>query len=239
MLTTKKRRYKPLYKKFLNLRQNVQNRSRIFKFKKRKWKNLIEFLMRFQNRRPGRFKLYDFQRYPLLSFSFRNNFRYKLHTKQKISHFYGGLSKKYLKKVSMLALNRTKLKKKITNSKLFLIELLEKRLDVVLYRSHFVTSVRSARQLISHGHVFVNKRQVKNCNFIVKNGDLVEFSPMVHSLIENNIKSSGGWPMSPKYLQINYRTFQVLIVEDIKSTNLSLQFPFWMDFNTLLKSYER
>lgn len=239
MLITKKRRYKPLYKKFLNLKQNVQNRPRIFKFKKRKWKNLIEFLNRFQSKRPGKFKLYDFQRYPLLSFSFRNNFRYKLHTKQKVSYFYGGLSKKYLKKISMLALNRTKLKKKITNSKLFLIESLEKRLDVILHRSHFVMSIRSARQLISHGQVFVNKRRVNNCNFILKRGDLVEFSPMIHCLIEKNLKSSRGWPMPPKYLQINYRTFQVLIIEDIKSTSLSLQFPFWLDFSTLLKSYER
>lgn len=239
MLITKKRRYKPLYKKFLNLKQNVQNRPRIFKFKKRKWKNLIEFLNRFESRRPGKFKLYDFQRYPLLSFSFRNNFRYKLHTKQKISYFYGGLSKKYLKKVSMLALNRTKLKKKITNSKLFLIESLEKRLDVILHRSHFVNSIRNARQLISHGHVFVNKRRVKNCNFALKKGDLIEFSPMIHSLIEKNLKSSKGWPMPPKSLQISYRTFQVLIVEETKSINLSLQFPFWMDFSTLLKLYER
>ena len=101
MLTIKKRRYKPLYKKFLNLKQNVQNRPRLLKFKKRKWKKLIEFLLRVQNRRPGKFKLYDYQRYPLLTFSFKNNFRYKLHTKQKISYFYVVLSKKYLKKIKL------------------------------------------------------------------------------------------------------------------------------------------
>lgn len=239
MLTIKKRRYKPLYKKFLNLKQNVQSRPRLLKFKKRKWKKLIEFLQRVQNKRPGKFKLYDYQRYPLLTFSFKNNFRYKLHTKQKISYFYGGLSKKYLKTIVKTALNKPKSKKKVTNSKLFFIEILEKRLDTILHRAHFVNSIRNARQLISHNHVFVNKKRVKNCNFLLKRGDLVEVSPKAQHLIENNIKLSNGWPMPPKYLQINYRTFQILFVEDIRSTNLSLHFPFWLDFGALLKYYER
>lgn len=239
MLTIKKRRYKPLYKKFLNLKQNVQSRPRLLKFKKLKWKKLIEFLQRVQNKTTGKFKLYDYHRYPLLRFSFKNNFRYKLHTKQKISYFYGVLSKKYLKTIVKIALNKPKLRKKVVNSKFFFIEILEKRLDTVLHRAHFVTSIRSARQLISHNHIFVNKKKVNNCSFLLKKGDLVEICSKAHHLIENNIKLSDGWPMPPKYLQINFRTFQILFIEDIKSTNLSLHFPFWLDLNTFLKYYER
>lgn len=239
MLTIKKRRYKPLYKKFLNLKQNVQNRPRLLKFKRRKWKKLIEFLLRVQNRHPGKFKLYDFQRYPLLTFSSKNNFRYKLHTKQKIGYFYGGLSEKYLKTIVKIASNKSKLRKKVINSKLFFIGILERRLDTILHRVHFVNSIRDARQLISHNHIIVNKKKVKNCNLLLKRGDLVEVSPKAQHLIENKIKLSNGWPMPPKYLQINYRTFQILFVEDIKSTNLSLHFPFWLDLNALLKYYER
>lgn len=37
MLFTKKNRYKPLLKKFLNIRENIQNRDKILNFKKQKW----------------------------------------------------------------------------------------------------------------------------------------------------------------------------------------------------------
>ena len=44
MIFIKKRRHKPLYKKFLNLRKNVQNRRKLLKFKKRKWQKLVNYL---------------------------------------------------------------------------------------------------------------------------------------------------------------------------------------------------
>ena len=238
MLTIKKRRYKPLYKKFLKLKQNVQCRPRLLRFKKQKWNNLLTSLKRTQQSRYP-FKVYDHHRYSLSMFSFKSNFRYKLHTKQRLSYFYGGLSQKYLKSIVRTAQNKTKLKKKAINSKFFLIEMLENRLDTVLYRSHFVPSIRSARQLISHNHVSVNKKTVKNKSFILKKGDLVEVKPKAHFLIENNVITSNIWPIPPKYLQINYRTFQIQLIKDIKSTNLSMHFPFWLDLNTLIKYYQR
>ena len=240
MLITKKRRFKPLYKKFLNLKQNVQNRPRLYKFKRRKWKKLIEFLGRAEKfKRTAKFKLYDYHRYPIFTFSFKNNFRHKLYTKQKISYFYGGLSKKYIKAVVRLAKNKQKLQRKPRNSKIFFLELLEKRLDTVLYRSHFATSMRNARQLISHNHVFVNKKPISKSNFLLQKGDLVEVDKRLHKLIETNIKSAASWPIPPKSLLINYRTLQVSLIEDIRFTNLFPYYPFWLDLHTLMKYYER
>jgi small subunit ribosomal protein S4 len=51
--------------------------------------------------------------------------------------------------------------------------MLEKRLDNVVYRSGFSTSRRQARQLVNHGHIFVNGRKVNIPSFQVKVGDTV------------------------------------------------------------------
>ena len=37
MLLLKKKRYKPFYKQFLRLRINIQNREKVFRFRKKKW----------------------------------------------------------------------------------------------------------------------------------------------------------------------------------------------------------
>ena len=54
-----------------------------------------------------------------------------------------------------------------------LLFLLERRLDNVIYRSGFSTSRRQARQLVNHGHIFVNDRKVDIPSFQVKVGDVI------------------------------------------------------------------
>src|SRR6476619_3006340 len=54
-----------------------------------------------------------------------------------------------------------------------LLFMLERRLDNVVYRSGFSTSRRQARQLVNHGHIFVNDRKVDIPSFQVKVGDTV------------------------------------------------------------------
>ena len=54
-----------------------------------------------------------------------------------------------------------------------LIGLLERRLDAVIYRAKFATTVFSARQLINHGHVRVNGKKVNIGSYIVKEEDSI------------------------------------------------------------------
>ena len=39
----KKNKFKPLYKQFIKLRENVQNRKKLLKFKNQKWERLIQY----------------------------------------------------------------------------------------------------------------------------------------------------------------------------------------------------
>ena len=53
-----------------------------------------------------------------------------------------------------------------------LIELLERRLDNMVFRAGFAPSVAAARQLVSHGHISVNGRRVNIPSFRVREGDI-------------------------------------------------------------------
>lgn len=55
-----------------------------------------------------------------------------------------------------------------------LVKLLERRLDNVVFRFGFAPSRKSARQIVLHGHVLVNKKVVDIPSYILKPGDLVE-----------------------------------------------------------------
>ena len=54
-----------------------------------------------------------------------------------------------------------------------LLQLLETRLDNIVYRLGFANTRRGARQLVSHGHVAVNGRKVNISSYNVKPGDTV------------------------------------------------------------------
>ena len=58
-----------------------------------------------------------------------------------------------------------------------LISALERRLDNVVYRLNFAKSRRTARQMVSHGHICVNGRKVTIPSYAVKTGDLVTIRP--------------------------------------------------------------
>lgn len=106
-------------------------------------------------------------------------------SKQKLKAFYGFLKEKYLKNIVKKSLSFSSLKglkNKPLLSNIFL-SFLERRLDVLLFRSGFFPSIFSARQAISHKHVFVNNRIVSFSSFLVSKGDVVSFSPVAFSII--------------------------------------------------------
>ncbi len=76
-----------------------------------------------------------------------------------------------------------------------LLTLLERRLDNSLYRGGLASSRDQARQLVNHGHVWINGRRVDIPSFLVKPGDAIEFKENsrgkkgVKAIMEENSKS--------------------------------------------------
>ena len=58
-----------------------------------------------------------------------------------------------------------------------LLQLLERRLDNVVYRVGFARTRPMGRQLVSHGHVRVNGKKVDIPSFLVKPGDVITLAP--------------------------------------------------------------
>jgi small subunit ribosomal protein S4 len=64
-----------------------------------------------------------------------------------------------------------------------LLQLLERRLDTVIYRMGFARTIMQARQFVNHGHIKVNGRKVDIPSFLVKQNDVVEIKEKSRSMI--------------------------------------------------------
>lgn len=62
-----------------------------------------------------------------------------------------------------------------------LIQLLETRLDNMVYRLNFSRSIRQARQMVVHGHILVNGKKVDRPSYQVEPGDVVSLKEKSHS----------------------------------------------------------
>jgi len=105
----------------------------------------------------------------------------QLREKQKVKRVYG-LFESQFKKYFEIASR----KKGITGEMLLI--LLEQRLDNVVYRMHYGSSRKMARQLVKHGHITVNDKKVDIPSYLVKEGDEIavkEGSKKLISILES------------------------------------------------------
>ncbi len=91
----------------------------------------------------------------------------QLREKQKVRKMYGILERQFRK-----YFHEAERKKGITGE--VLLQLIEFRLDSMVYRMGFAPNRRGARQIIRHGHVLVNGREVNLPSFGLKKGDIIE-----------------------------------------------------------------
>lgn len=239
----KKRRNIPLYKNFVVLKKNVQNRNRLNfqKFNKKKWYSLITFIRREQSRRKSIFRVFDIFRHQLPKFSntFQRKFKQNVQAKKRFKLFYGNILDKVVKKYVKVSFQRRRqFLKNNQSSSLNFLQTFEQRLDTILYRAHFVSSFYQARQLITHKNVLVNGVPVIDASFQLSEGDIIEISHKSWPLIEYNISKSYFWPLSPNYLVINYKTIQIVYIGGINLTNFSIYYPYKLELQTILHTYK-
>ena len=237
MLLLKKNKFKPLYKKFIKLRQNIQNRKKFLKFKKEKWQ---QFIQAYKNKlkRHKKFKPIDQTqhlsfKYTSKGMSYTKRYRTIMTDLKKFKLFYGGLAQKFVKKLIRQTLNKKYKKRNLSYIKLF-----ESRLDTILYKSKFSTSMRNAKQLILHNNIFVNNKPIKISSYLLKSGDLITINHKYLKLIKTNIYKSNIWPIPPKHLIINYKTLQI-IFGTFKNTNLSTYFSYHLNLEQILENYNQ
>lgn len=114
--------------------------------------------------------------------SSKDDYLEALKEKQRL-RFNFGLREKHMYKYFLTA-------KKNSFKKQSLLNLLESRLDTLIFRAGFTITIPSARQLVSHGHIKVNNQKVTIPSFQCKKGDIITVKERLSSktLINKFIK---------------------------------------------------
>lgn len=130
----------------------------------------------------------------------------QLREKQKVKRFYGVLESQFAKYFEMA--NK---KKGVTGENL--LQILESRLDNVIYRLGFGMSRAEARQLVVHGHFEVNGHKVDIPSYLVKEGDVITLKETSRNLpkIKAVLEANEGKNI-PKWLDLDANAMQAKVV---------------------------
>jgi len=93
-----------------------------------------------------------------------------------------------------------------------LLQLLESRLDNVVYRAALARTRRQARQLVSHGHFLVNGKKVNVPSYQVSKWDIIDVQPKSFPTLPFEVAKAtlGDRPM-PAWLQVVPSNLRILV----------------------------
>ena len=130
----------------------------------------------------------------------------QLNEKQKVRFIYGVLEKQFAKYYVMA----TKMNG-VTGE--CLLQILESRLDNVIYRMGLANTRREARQIVNHGHVTVNGKRVDIPSYLVKPGEVISLressrnADRMKDIVERN-----SHRLVPKWIDMNKDTLEGKII---------------------------
>ena len=130
----------------------------------------------------------------------------QMNEKQKVKFIYGVLEKQF-RKYYVMATKRNG----ITGE--MLLQILESRLDNVVFRLGLANTRREARQIVNHGHITVNGGRVDIPSYLVKPGDVISVreksrsSVRIKEIVEENAKR-----VVPKWLDMDRNTLTGKVV---------------------------
>ena len=128
----------------------------------------------------------------------KSEYGIQLNEKQKVKFIYGVMEKQFHRYYVMA----TK-KPGITGE--VLLQLLESRLDNVVFRMGFAKTRAQARQIVNHGHILVNGKMVDIPSYLIKVGDVIAVkanSPVKKLIVANNLSVA-----VPAWLEVDKDNF--------------------------------
>lgn len=137
----------------------------------------------------------------------KSDYGVQLEEQQKLKAIFGMLSQSQLLKYYKEALRRK------GNTARVLIELLETRLDIAVYRLKLASTIFSAQQLVAHGHILVNGKKVDIRSFLVKPNMVLSVREKSQKIA--NIKASIESPMRelPPYYNLDAAKFSGTLLQ--------------------------
>lgn len=135
--------------------------------------------------------------------SLSDDFRERLLEKQKLRFNYGITEKQMINYIS-------EAKRRNGSTELNLLQLLELRLDTIIYRLGFAITIPAARQLVNHGHIVVNDKKVTVPSFECKVIDVITVKnrKISQKLVDTNFQLNKR--------KVNYKHLEIILVGGVK-----------------------
>ena len=151
--------------------------------------------------------------------------------KQKLKGYYGNIGEKKFRRYYEEAVRRR------GDTGENLIEVLERRLDAVVYRAKFVPTVFAARQFVNHGHILVNGKRVNIPSYQVKDEDVVEVRQKSREL-PLVLEAMGSVERElPDYILVDYSKMSATFM---RAPGLAdVPYPVQMEPNLVIEFYSR
>ncbi len=167
--------------------------------------------------------LFEFKDYPPGQHGFKkkkqkiSDYNIRLIEKQKLRYNYGLTEEQLVNYIR-------KARKKKGSTGFYLMQLLEMRLDCIAFRFGLGPTIPASRQIINHGHIYVNNISVNIPSFQCKPGDIITSHKKLSTkkLIENNMKDC-SFSILPPHLKYHEKNSQMEILDYIKKENLSFK----------------
>jgi small subunit ribosomal protein S4 len=159
------------------------------------------------------------------------DYRLQLMAKQRLKGYYGSVSERQLRKYYLESVRR----KGDTGENL--VELLERRLDAIVYRMKFVVTVFAARQFVSHGHVKVNGRRVNIPSYRIKDNDVIELTPKAKELAVVLEAIQSAERDVPEYVTVDHKEMKGSFVRGPKLADVP--YPVQMEPSLVVEYYSR
>ena len=158
-----------------------------------------------------------------------SDFGQQLRAKQKLKGYYANITERQFRKIYATA---TRLKGSTSEH---LIGLLERRLDAVVYRAKFAPTIFSARQIVSHGHIYVNGVKCNIASRLVKPGDEITLGKKAQEMALVAEAQSLPERDLPEYLAIDGTKATYVRVPTLDE----VPYPVKMEPNLVVEFYSR
>ena len=155
----------------------------------------------------------------------------QLEAKQKLKFYYGNMNERQFRNFYRKAI------KKKGNTTENLVGFLERRLDTIIYRAKFVTTVFSARQLINHGHIKVNGKKVNIPSYLVGEKDTIELKDKSKELIVIAGALTNKEREVPDYIQMDEKNKTAKFLRVPKFSEVP--YPIIMEPSLVIEYYSR
>jgi small subunit ribosomal protein S4 len=155
----------------------------------------------------------------------------QLAAKQKLKKYYANMTEKQFRRAYEEASSTR------GDTAEMLIGLLERRLDITIFRCNFVPTIFAARQLINHGHVMVNGKRTNIPSYRLREGDIIELReraqamPMVMETVARPERDV------PEYLTVDNKAMKGQFVRIPKLADVP--YPVQMEPNLVIEYYSR